>query len=75
MRRATIPGGDGPTCRPRLRLIAWHSVGSQAVEKFKQAISIDGKRHDAQWCLGNAYTSQVHTPCLVPVSNSVSSTD
>mmetsp|Transcript_10939 Transcript_10939/g.32784 ORF Transcript_10939/g.32784 Transcript_10939/m.32784 type:complete len:209 (-) Transcript_10939:1621-2247(-) len=29
-----------------------------AVEKFKQAISIDGKRHDAQWCLGNAYTSQ-----------------
>ena len=32
----------------------------QAVAKFKQAIEIDGSRHDTKWCLGNAYTAQVH---------------
>lgn len=30
----------------------------EAIEKFKQALDLDAGRHDALWCLGNAYTSQ-----------------
>lgn len=30
----------------------------EAIEKFQRAIELDAKRHDALWCLGNAYTSQ-----------------
>ncbi|KAK9864386.1 hypothetical protein WJX84_002098 [Apatococcus fuscideae] len=36
---------------------AYGTIG-EAVEKFEKALSLEPKKHDALWCLGNAYTSQ-----------------
>jgi tetratricopeptide (TPR) repeat protein len=30
----------------------------EAIKKFDKALVLDARRHDALWCLGNAYTSQ-----------------
>ncbi|RMZ56888.1 hypothetical protein APUTEX25_002977 [Auxenochlorella protothecoides] len=35
-----------------------YSMIEEAIEKFQKALGLDAGRHDALWCLGNAYTSQ-----------------
>lgn len=35
-----------------------YSMIEEAIEKFQKALKIDEERHDALWCLGNAYTTQ-----------------
>ena len=41
-----------------------HCCDMQASDKFKMALDIEPRKHDALWCLGNAYTSQVMCPVV-----------
>ncbi|KAK9842048.1 hypothetical protein WJX81_005937 [Elliptochloris bilobata] len=35
-----------------------YAMIQEATVKFKKALVLDSRKHDALWCLGNAYTSQ-----------------
>lgn len=48
-----------------------YSMIEEAIEKFQKALKIDEERHDALWCLGNAYTTQGFLSPDAPAAHSL----